>query len=212
MKRFDVRIVFGLVLIVGGILILLENLGVISGGVGLVWSLLLIGAGLTSLYVYAINRVNWWALIPGFTLTAIGTSVGLDVIAPTLGNIFGGGIILGGIGLSFWMVYFTNREFWWSIIPAGVMTSVAVVATLDELFPHTDTDGLFLVGLGLTFILLGVLPGHEKQLRWAFIPGGILTVIGLFTLPFMGQAFNFIWPAALIIAGGYIIYRNFKNS
>jgi len=211
MKRFDVRIVFGLVLIVGGILFLLENLDVISGGVGLLWSMLLIGAGLTSLYVYAINRSNWWALIPGFTLTAIGTSVGLDVIAPVLGSFFGGAIILGGIGLSFWMVYLTNRDFWWSVIPAGVMTSLAVVATLDELLPNTGTEGLFLVGLGLTFILLGVLPGYERQLRWAFIPGGILTVIGLFTLPFMGEAFNIIWPAALIIAGGYIILRNFKN-
>ena len=133
MKRFDVRIIFGLMLIVGGLLFLFENLGFISGGVGLLWSILLLGAGLTSLYIYAINRSNWWALIPGFTLAAIGTSVGLDLIAPTLGNIFGGAIILGGIGLSFWTVYLTNREFWWAIIPAGVMTSLAVVATLDEL-------------------------------------------------------------------------------
>ncbi len=212
MKRFDVRIVFGLVLIVGGVLFLFENLGFISGGVGLLWSLLLLGAGLTSLYVYAINRSNWWALIPGFTLTAIGTSIGLDLIAPTIGNIFGGAIILGGIGLSFWMVYLTNREFWWSIIPAGVMTSLAVVATLDELLPNTGTDGLFLVGLGLTFILLGVLPGYQTQLRWAFIPGGILTFIGLLTLPFMGDAFNILWPAALIITGGYIIFRNFVKA
>ncbi|MEN8172197.1 MAG: hypothetical protein ABFS03_04885 [Chloroflexota bacterium] len=211
MKRFDVRIIFGLVLIGGGFLFLLENLGVFSGGVGLLWTFILIGAGLTSLYVYASNRINWWALIPGFTLTAIGLSVGLDMIIPTLGNILGGGIILGGIGLSFWMVYLTNRDFWWAVIPAGVMTSLAIVATLDELFPASSTDGLFLVGLGLTFVLLGVLPGYERQLRWGFIPGGILIVIGLFTLPFMGSAFNIIWPAALIIAGGYIIFRNFKN-
>ncbi len=212
MKRFDVRIVFGLMLIVGGFLFLFENLGFFSGGVGLFWSVLLIGAGLTSLYFYAINRSNWWALIPGFTLTAIGTSVGLGLIAPTLGNIFGGAIILGGIALSFWTVYFTNRDFWWSIIPAGVLTSIAIVATLDELFPRTNTDGFFLVGLGLTFLLLGVLPGYENQLRWAFIPGGILTLIGLLTLPFMGAAFNILWPAALIIAGGYIIIRNFVKS
>ncbi len=212
MKRFDIRIIFGLVLIVGGVLFLFENLGFISGGFGLLWAIILLGAGLTSLYIYAINRSNWWALIPGFTLAAIGTSIGLDFIAPTLGNIFGGAIILGGIGLSFWMVYLTNRDFWWAVIPAGVMTSLAIVATLDELLPHTGTDGLFLVGLGLTFLLLGVLPGHQMQLRWAFIPGGILTLIGILTLPFMGAFFNFLWPAALIIAGGYIILKNFYKS
>ncbi|MBG7609858.1 MAG: hypothetical protein IZT55_03235 [Anaerolineae bacterium] len=212
MKRFDIRIIFGLVLIVGGVLFLFENLGFISGGFGLLWAIILLGAGLTSLYIYAINRSNWWALIPGFTLAAIGTSIGLDFIAPTLGNIFGGAIILGGIGLSFWMVYLTNRDFWWAVIPAGVMTSLAIVATLDELLPHTGTDGLFLVGLGLTFLLLGILPGHQMQLRWAFIPGGILTLIGILTLPFMGAFFNFLWPAALIIAGGYIILKNFYKS
>jgi hypothetical protein len=73
-------------------------------------------------------------------------------------------------------------------------------------------DGFFLVGLGLTFILLGVLPGYNNQLRWAFIPGGILTLIGLLTMPLMGQAFNILWPAALIIAGGYIIIKNFVKS
>lgn len=212
MKRFDIRIVFGLVLIVGGVLFLFENLGIISGGVGLLWSVLFIGAGITSLYVYAINRTNWWALIPGFTLIAIGTNVGLSLVAPALSNIFGGGIILGGIALSFWLVFLTNRGFWWAVIPAGVLTSIAVVSTLDELIPNTDMDGFFLVGLGLTFILLGVLPGYDTQLRWAFIPGGILTFIGVLTLPFMGQAFNILWPAALIIAGGFILYRNFASS
>ncbi|OQY31583.1 MAG: hypothetical protein B6I38_05650 [Anaerolineaceae bacterium 4572_5.1] len=211
MKRFDMRIVFGLVLIVAGFVFLLESIGIFHGGVGLLWAVILGGAGLTSLYVYVINRDNWWALIPGFTLTAIGASVGLDVILPSVGNFFGGAIILGGIGLAFWAVYFTNREFWWSIIPAGALTSLAVVSLLDNIFPKYDTGGFFLVGLGLTFILLGVLPGYGDRLKWAFIPGGILTLIGVISLPFMDTVFNILWPLALIAAGGYVIYKNFKN-
>ena len=211
MKRFDMRIVFGFVLIVLGTLFMLENLGVFYGGLPLLWAVLLGGAGLTSLYVYSANRDNWWALIPGCTLTAIGLSIALGVILPSVGNIFGGGIILGGIGLSFWMVYFTRRAFWWSVIPAGVLSSLAVVSVLDEIFPRGQTDGLFLVGLGMTFLLLGVLPGHEGRLRWAFIPGGILTLIGVLTLPLMDAVFNILWPLALIGAGGYVIYKNYKR-
>ena len=211
MKRFDMRIVFGLVLIVAGGMFLLQNLGIFYGGLTLLWAVLLGGAGLTSLYVYSINRDNWWALIPGFTLTAIGLSVALDVILPSLGRILGGGIIVGGIGLSFWMVYFARRAFWWAIIPAGILSSVAVVTVLDQIFPRGQTDGIVVIGIGLTFLLLGVLPGYENRLRWAFIPGGILTLIGILTLPWLGPLFNILWPLALIGAGGYVIYKNYKS-
>ncbi len=211
MKRFDMRIIFGLVLIAAGILFMLENIGIFQVGAGLVWAMILGGAGLTSLYVFAINRDNWWALIPGCTLTAIGASIGLGVIAPALENIFGGAMILGGIGLSFWLVYFVNRQFWWALIPAGVLTSLAAISTLDNLFPRFDTGGLLMLGLGSTFILLGVLPGYGNSLKWAFIPGGILTLIGFISLPFVGNVFSTLWPVALIATGGYVIYRNFKR-
>ncbi|MCF6277594.1 MAG: hypothetical protein L3J16_02450 [Anaerolineales bacterium] len=211
MKRFDMRIIFGLVLIAAGTMFMLQNLGFFYGGLTLLWAIMLGGAGITSLYAYSINRDNWWALIPAITLTAIGVSIVLDVIQPSLGRIFGGAIILGGIGLSFWMVFFTRRAFWWAIIPAGVLSSLAVISVLDEIFPRGQTDGLFLVGLGFTFLLLGILPGYEGRLRWAFIPGGILTVIGVLTLPFMESIFSILWPLALIGIGGYVIYKNYKR-
>lgn len=211
MKRFDMRIVFGLVLIVAGSMFLLQNLGIFYGGVSLLWTILIGGAGIASLYVYAINRENWWALIPGCTLIAIALNIFLDMISPRLSNILGGGIVLGGIGLSFWMIFLNRRAFWWAVIPAGVLSSLAIVSILDEILPDGQADGLFLVGLGLTFLLLGVLPGYENRLKWAFIPGGILTLIGILTLPFMKFFVNILWPLALIGAGGYVIYKNFKN-
>ena len=47
MKRFDMRIIFGLVLIVAGVLFLLQSIGIFHSGVGLLWALILGGAGLT---------------------------------------------------------------------------------------------------------------------------------------------------------------------
>ena len=208
MKRFDMRIVLGLVLVGAGALFLLENLGLFYGGISLLWIVILGGAGITSLYVYANNRNHWWALIPGSTLLAIALNIGLDLVAPRLASVLGGGIILGGISLSFWLIFLTNRHFWWAVIPAGVLTSLAVVAVLEE---FVNTGGLFLVGLGLTFILIAVLPGYENRLKWAYIPGGILTLIGVLTMPLLGGIFNVLWPLALIGAGGYVIYKNFKN-
>ncbi len=211
MKRFDMRIVFGLVLIVAGALFLLENLGIFHGGISLLWTVILGGAGFTSLYVYSINRNNWWALIPGTTLLAISLNIVVETLFPTLSNILGGGIILGGIGLAFWLIFLTHREFWWAVIPAGVLSSLAVVSVLDEIVPGGETDGLFLVGLGLTFVLIALLPDYGNRLKWAYIPGGILTLIGILTLPLLNNVFNILWPLAFVAAGGYIIYKNFKK-
>ena len=211
MKRFDMRIVFGLVLIVAGSLFLLQNLGIFYGGADLLGAIVVGGAGIASLYIFANNRENWWALIPGTTLVAIAFNILLDMVSPRLSNIFGGSIVLGGIGLSFLLIYLTRRTFWWAIIPAGVLGSLAIVSIADEIIPGGQTDGLFLVGLGITFLIIAILPGHEDQLKWAFIPGGIITAIGVLTLPFMQMTLNILFPLALIGAGGYVLYKNFKK-
>ena len=120
-------------------------------------------------------------------------------------------IVLGGIAISFWMIFLTQRGFWWAVIPAGALSSIALVSITDEIIPSEDTGGLFLVGLGLTFVLVANLPGYENGLKWAYIPGGILTAIGVLTLPFMQVTFNILFPLALIGAGGYVLYKNYKN-
>ena len=210
MKRFDMRILIGIVLIVAGSVFLLQNLGVFYGGVNLLGAIAIGSVGVTSLYFYANNRENWWALIPGTTLIAIALNIFLDTVFYSLGNILGGGIVLGGIALSFWLIYFTQRgSFWWAIIPAGALSSLAVVSVADEIF-H-DAGGIFLLGLGATFLFIANLPGYDGQLKWAYIPGWILIAIGIISLPFMGSALNILFPLALIAVGGYVLYRNFRE-
>ena len=209
MKRFDMRIIFGFVLIFAGSMFLLQNLGIFYGGTDLLVSILLGSVGGAALYVYANNRENWWALIPGFTLIGVALNIVLDVISSTLGNMFGGAIVLGGIALSFWMIFFTKRNsFWWAVIPAGVLSSVAVQEILENVMP---TDGIFMLGLGLTFLFIARLPGYEDNLKWAYIPGGIILAIGVIQLSFVQSVMNILLPLALIGAGGYVIYKNFKN-
>jgi len=57
----------------------IESLGIFYGGVSLLWATLVGGAGVASLYAYANNRENWWALIPGTTLVAIAFNIVLSV-------------------------------------------------------------------------------------------------------------------------------------
>lgn len=209
-KRLDQRIIPGIVLIGIGTLFLLQNLGFFHGGFTILWSALIGGAGVTALYFYATNREHWWALIPGSTLIGIALSMLFGAAFPSLSDSIGGAFVLGGIATGFWVIYFTTRSAtysrWWAIIPAGVLTSLAVNSALS---PVMNTEGFFLIGLGLTFILLTQLP--EQDLRWGYIPGGILTAIGLLTMPLLSNLFNLLWPLALIGVGGYVIIKNFRN-
>ena len=206
MKWLESRVLWGSLLILGGLIFLLENLGLFELG-GLFWALLLALAGIFFVTMFAQNRGNWWALIPGFTLLSVALLVALDELAPSVSQWLGGSLVLGGIGLSFLAIYLVERQNWWALIPGGVMITLAVIAGLDEAMPGLGTGGIFFIGLGLTFTLLALLPGSQGQMRWAWIPAGILLVMGLLFLATAEKLAAYVWPLALILGGGYLILR-----
>ena len=130
-------------------------------------------------------------------------------ILPDSLDALGGLLFLGGISLAFWWVYFTDRNRWWAIIPAGVLLTLGVVSALDNVSAF-NTGGLFLLGLGLTFVLVAVLPSVGNR-SWAMIPGVILLLLGaIIGVPFLGLS-SYVAPIALILAGGYLVLRFFRN-
>jgi hypothetical protein len=213
MKWLESRILWGSLLILGGVLFLLQNLNLIEFG-GLFWALLFGLGAVFFLSIYFNNRMNWWALIPGIILLSIGISIGVGYLAPDFASVWEGTIILGGIGLSFAVIYLLNRTMWWAIIPAGVMLSLAVMIGLENYFTDADLAGVFLTGLGLTFALVAIVPTPEGRMWWAWIPAGVLVVIGLIMTAAAGSLFQYMWPIALIIGGGALIFYTLrpKNS
>ncbi|MEW6717779.1 MAG: hypothetical protein AB1345_09775 [Chloroflexota bacterium] len=210
MKKFDMRIGWGVLLIAGGILFLLQNMGFLGDGLALLWGLLFGVPGVAFVYMFVTQRSNWWAAIPGVTLLSIGALIVLEQVATPVADIFGGGLIMGGIGLAFWLVYISNRGMWWAVIPAGVMTSLTCLVVLEGLLPHADLDGVLLIGFGLTFALLSILPTPKGRMWWAVIPAVVLVVIGFGVTPALKGVFAYIWPAALILTGLYFLYRTFQ--
>jgi len=211
MKRFDVRTVGAILLIVVGILLLLQNLGVFEVIVALIWPLLFAALGANLLYVFLTNRAYWWTIILGFALLSGAVLSALDQFLPQVGDILGGTIFLGGIGLAFWVIYFLNREHWWAVIPGGVMFTVALVAGLDAVFEGAEMGGVLFLGLGLTFGLLSLLPTPHGQMRWALIPAAVLLVMGLLITAATTGILQYLWPAALILAGLYLLFRMFRS-
>jgi len=210
MRRFEIRVVGGILLIAAGVLFLLQNLGVLAVGIYL-WPLLFGAGGAVFLYVFLTNRANWWAVIPGFVLLSLAAVIALDQFAPQVEETWGGAIFLGGIGLAFWVVYFVKREHWWAIIPGGVLLTIALVAGLSSVLEDIEMGGVFFLGLGLTFALLSFLPTPEGRMKWALIPAAVLLVIGLLITAAATAVLNYLWPAVLILAGLYLIFRTFAS-
>ncbi len=207
MKEMRVRIMIGLLLVVVGVIYLLQSFGVIGGAVSLIWTVLFATGGLFFLYIYFSERANWWAIIPGFVLLAISAIIGLETFVPIEGDSWLGALFLGSIGTAFWVIYLTNREHWWAIIPGGVLFTLAAVAGLSSMLPGMETGGLFFLGLGLTFGLLAFLPTPKDDTKWALIPAAVMLVMGLIIIFAAVELLNLIWPLGLIAGGLYLIYR-----
>ena len=204
------RLLWGLLLVAGGVIFLLDNFNIIEFG-EIFWTVIFGIAGLAFISVFIASRANWWALIPGVILLAIGLLIYVNLAFPTVGSQWGGSIVLGGISLAFLLVYLANRENWWAIIPFGVLGTLAVVAGIGDSVSGFDIGGIFFLGLGFTFALVGVLPNPAGSTRWAFIPAGILIVIGILILAALSSIINFIWPIALILCGVIILLRTLRN-
>jgi hypothetical protein len=78
------------------------------------------------LYVYlSTGYTQWWFLVPAYALLAIGIMVPMldggileDELVPAY--------VFFVIALPFYVVYVRNRKLWWALIPAGVMTLMAL--------------------------------------------------------------------------------------
>ena len=211
MKWFDVRTVGAILLIVVGILLLLQNVGILGGVVALIWSLIFAAGGLVFLYVFLTNRVHWWAIIPGFALLGLAALIALDQFLPRVGDVLGVTILLGGIGLAFWVIYFRKREYWWAIIPGGVLVTLALIVGFESVLEGDEIAGILLLELGLTFGVLYFLPTPQGRMKWALIPAAVLLVMGLLITTATTGILEYLWPAALIVVGLYLLYRMFRS-
>jgi hypothetical protein len=207
-KVLTSSILWGFVLIIGGVLLLLDSTGVFKGG-ALFWTIALGVVGILFLWFYFTNRDHWWSLIPGIILLGVSATLGLSSFLPGFDESnYVGTIILGSIALGFLLVYLANRNNWWAIIPAGVMATIAVVATFDTMTTGLASGGIFFLGLGITFALVAFLPNPVSKMRWAWITAGILGIFGIILFVASETYLNYVWPIAILLVGIYLIIRS----
>ena len=208
MKRSRTPALWGILLVIVGVLILVQNLGYWGDLDGLVWAGAFALSGLIFVGMFLGNTENWWAIIPGFSLLGIGMLIGLEELFPSLNGDWSGAIFLGMVALAFWVILLRVREAWWAVIPAGVLTTLTAIVALDNMSSGDVTAGILFLGMGLTFVLVALLRGGSER-RWALIPAAIMLLMsGIFMTNAVGLL-GYVWPLVLVAAGAGFVFRSF---
>jgi hypothetical protein len=196
-------------LIPGGVMLFLALVTLLVDNVGGEWvgSLFLFLIALSFFVVYLNDRSRNWALLVAYILFVLSiapamTSFGGEVPA------FFGAIFLFAVALPFFVVYYRSAGAqWWAIIPAGVMTTLAVITTFAIAGWITDANqggfanAILMFGLAATFAVVWF--RHAKP--WAKIVAIILAVLAVASL-FFASYTEIFWPVAIILAGGYLLF------
>ena len=213
MKKSNRRLLFsvigGLLLVAAGVILLLSNIGRITVNWEVVIGPLLAIGGLVFLLVFISNTEEWWALIPGFILIGVGINTFMGQWMGAIGNRVGGMIFLGFVGLPFFLIYITHQRHWWAIIPGGVLLTMAGITLVED--NAALEGGLFFLGLAVTFGLVYLLPKPAGKLIWALYPAGILFLLGILITLGATNLMGYIGPLALLILGGYVLYRTLRK-
>jgi hypothetical protein len=195
-------------LIPGGVMLFLALTTLTVDSIGGEWigSLFLFLIGLSFFVVYMNDRTRTWALIVAYIL-------GVLSIAPAMAS--GGGdtaayfgpIFLFAIALPFFVVYFRSEENWWAIIPAGVMTVLALIAGFAIAGWIRDenqggyANALLMGGLAATFAVVWL--RHAKP--WARIVTFVLAALAVASV-FFATYSQILWPVAIILVGAYMLF------
>ena len=194
-------------LIPGGVMLFLALTTLIVDRAGGEWvgSLFLFMIALGFLIVYLNNQTRSWALLVAYVM-------GVLCLAPAMASggqsaAYFGPLFLFAIGLPFFLVYFRSADRWWAIIPAGTMTTLAIVAALAIAGWIRDenqggyANALLTGGLAVTFAVVW-LRDHKP---WAQAVTIILAVLAIASVSF-ARSFELFWPVAIILGGVYLFY------
>ncbi|WP_152190039.1 hypothetical protein [Georgenia satyanarayanai] len=208
--RFPLAALWGALLVAGGVLLLLEELDLVTDA-RFFWAGAFAAVGGVFAAAFLLGAEAWWAAIPSGALFGLAVTTALGDPVGDVAEAVSGGAFLGLLGAGFWAVYLRERGRWWSMIPGGALATFGATGALGALGLSSNAQGAVLfLGLGLTFLLVAVLPTGGGRNRWALIPGGILTALGLLIAAGAGEVLEllgYLWPVVLIGAGILLLWR-----
>jgi hypothetical protein len=168
----------------------------------------MVAIGLPFLVVFLRDRSRWWALLVAFIMLAIAVIIPMDEYS-VVPEAYTGTFILFAIGLPFLWIFLRDRSRWWALIPAYTMLVLGVMIPLTELEILSDLLVPAYIMFAIAIPFLVIYARNPKQ-WWPLIPGVLMALMGVAFLV-AEAAVGYVVPAALILAGIWILVRRFAG-
>lgn len=186
--------------IVVGALALAGSLGVWPAIDGLAAAGMAVAAGVALLWLARRWRSDWlmFAAFPVF---------GVAFAAAVPGSLGGAGL-LAGIAAGFFALVVAEPSRWWGLIPAGTLSTLALLAWAGDAISPTVEGSVLFLGLALTFGVLWRF-GRYRQ-GWAVFPAAgslaMALVVGL-------SGADWVVPVLMIVVGaGVLVWGRRRSS
>ena len=153
------------------------------------------------------NAYTW-----GIVLIALGVLFLLGQMTPWFGNLIGAGIFVA-MGIGFYALYQRNHAHWGLLIPTYAMFALAGLVVIDALLNMVRVSGPVVDDLSGVYVMFAIAAPffyvyyRDRSKWWALIPGGFMTLMGVAIL---FDNFAYVFPAALIVGGIYLLVRQFN--
>jgi len=180
MKGNIIKIFWGVVLISLGGLSLADKLGYVSleSITSQMWSIIFAVTSAAFFLSYFLSGIrNWGWLFPTLIFAALALTINLiheDSESPIIAI-----PILLSIGIPFYVGFLLNHKHWGLLIPAWILTVVAIIPALSERIHSNLIGALFLFATAFPFLVVYLV---NRQRKWALIVGVVLGFIGIFPL------------------------------
>jgi hypothetical protein len=173
--RTSRNVILGIVLLVVGGYLLLQNFGVVAPLSGNAWTYVFAAISLLFLLIYVSSGWREWGWLFPVTIGAALAFAGVTADRPLSGEL-AGSLFLWSIAIPFWVARFARGENWWAVIPAGVLTVIGAIPLLTTLRGGDDlVPVVMMYGLAAVFLVVYL---QNRAQWWPIIPAGSLAAVG----------------------------------
>jgi hypothetical protein len=192
MKRNTSSIFWGLLFILGGAALLADRMGWINFRLlsTNTWVYVFAALSLVFFLGYFFNGLRQWGwLFPALIFAAISLTIWMTEHGLTRSYV--GMPILLSIAIPFYVGFAFNRRAWGLLIPAWVLTVLALITLSADLVDGNLIGALFLFAVALPFLLVYL---TNRTRRWALIPAAATALVGAIAL--LASVSGGDWPGA----------------
>ncbi|MDW7679411.1 MAG: hypothetical protein SCK70_02535 [bacterium] len=208
------RLIFGVLVIVAGLLLVLNNLKLFAISPSFYWGIMLVIFGLIFFRIHQQLPRRKTTLIFAIAFFIIGVWMILDSLFYLPDDILGA-LLLWSLGAVFISAFIRDNRRWGWVIPAGVCLVLGAIVVIDafRLLDNQFLGFIFLLGVGLTFWFLYLIRNEKNKLSWAGIVGAIIVILSFYVLSteWNSPISDVMFPLSLIFFGAILVIRGVQK-